>query len=963
MTKTSSNLAPRIPALVLGSLLAFSVDAQKLEIRGRVLGEGGRPLAEVELLLLPQLDLAQLAALQREGQLEPAPAARARSAPDGTFRLLAPEAGFWGLLARHPAHLETMSPLRPLLHDVVLEPVELLPRREVTVHIVASDGTPLSGIAVAGLIQPEAWDQGKNRGWWLRQQHAISDTEGRVRFDVAVGKELSMAALSGGRFGQALIGRDAGDAVLKLDRGLVDVRLLDPANHPLVGATAVLASPFLALSKSDSQGILRLPDLPSGSLLVILRGIATETSRDPAPGSAAASKARTLHLPATETFDFEVIDALSGESLAGAFVWGDAGHQRSDARGHLRLELAPALYPRLHVAANGYLAREIDSAERPPGRREPIRVALLPAVALGGRVLDRDGEPVANAEVKVGRSVARTHGRQRLPPSLQWFEPNQTTTDSAGRFVVSRLPSAIDLRVEAKSKGFAPRRLEIPPLEPGAPTQLVEITLERGIRAFGRMLDEQARPIAGAELSLVSQSISEDDPAAGHQITTNAEGRFTFDDLAAGFATLTAKAAGFAVLKVPGLEIVPAEGPVDLGILVLERGLTLTGRVVDTEGRAIAGARAQIFTPRVATFGGSSWGDFDQEMTTDAEGRFRFETLPESVGLQISAHFLGFGGWGRDDVRPALQSPLLITLEPIVTVNVLVVDRAGNPVAGADIILHRSVGAESRSSRSATNAEGRRLYYEAPGEIVVSARGGPGSAPPRALQLTAGMKQLEVRLELLPAASLTGRVIDKEEEPIVLAPGEAHTLELVLGAGGTIEGKILGLGLAELGSMKAWADNKGFEIAGFVRYDGSYRIEGLSAGLWKPVFETPHLRYEHPEPVTIRGAGDVVEIDLSVGPPLRGRVLLAGKPASHGLALRLTCKDHGLSTDAFSQPDGSFFFGNTASAACELSIRDGRTGLLFEIPIDTRDLNATASRPLIATDPQTGTEVRIELDP
>lgn len=1091
------------------SLLGASADARELEIRGRVLTEGGHPLAEAELLLLPHSDVAKLAALQREGRFEPAPAVRARSAADGTFRLLAPEPGFWKLIARHPAHLDAAAYLIPLIDDTELAPVELPARREMAVRVAAADGSPVAGARVLGRGESAEWTARRERGWWPHHRWGTSGPEGIVRLATTAGEQLSVAAVTGEHLGFAELGAGASAATLVLDRPLSTMRLLDTAGRPVAGATAVLTWPFLDLGTSDEKGQLRLPEPAPGLPLGLLRGIVLE------------ELAQTSKLPAAEPLDFEIIDASSREPLPGALVWSDGGHRRADTRGRVRLELPPGRLTELGVAAPGHLVRTIGKVQRPPGSREPIVVALLPALALSGRVLDPAGEPIAGAELKVGLG-ANVYSSWTWPMQNRATWPGPVTTDAEGRFRISRLAPGIAYRLEVQRNGFAPRQVEVPSLDPATPPAPVEIILDPGIVAFGKVVDELEQPIAGAQIRVSTRPLSTVvDP--GHfpfttvEATTDVDGRFSLRDLSAGLASLFVHAEGFADLTVPGLELSPGKTPADLGVVQLERGVVIEGKVVDGEDRPLAGAEVSLQQPGFAsrmrrwrTRGGLP------ATTTGSDGRFRLEPLSKTALVALHVQHPGFLSRTLEKVHPSIENQLVIVLEPAAVVTALVVDRAGNAVAGAEVTLMQTTSNGSSSQGTRTDDEGRARFEQVPpGEMEISARAEAAAAPRRKLVLAAGGPPVEVRLELLPAATLWGRVVDEEGEPLVgasieawpsevlertmlqngrqayghsiddgrflisgleagrwrvtgsfvnltsvtqevvlregevreieivlegpasktatrvvgqvldgagqpragalvqlvaavdrnevdrvlsavdggfelrasmgssfevvaylpgtgsgrsgpfeLAPGEVRNLDLVLGAGGTITGRLLGLELAELGAVRVSAySNDGRQAEGAVRHDGSYRLESLPAGEWRIIATTPRVQFNLPEPVVLSGDGETVEIDLPLGGtrPLHGRVWVGGKPAA-SITVSLVCQDGGAMTHTTSRSDGSFWL-DVPPAPCQLFTSSPFLDQGIHQVIDGSNLDALGTGPLIATDPQTGTEVRIELDP
>ncbi|MGD9634219.1 MAG: carboxypeptidase regulatory-like domain-containing protein, partial [Pirellulales bacterium] len=119
----------------------------------------------------------------------------------------------------------------------------------------------------------------------------------------------------------------------------------------------------------------------------------------------------------------------------------------------------------------------------------------------------------------------------------------------------------------------------------------------------------------------------------------------------------------------------------------------ITGRVVDTSGKPLAGATVQISTaaPKVgvSVYCPSCYADCGKHATTDADGKFAIQNLDPSLTFRLVAVVEGHraGNSGRIDPlgdKANFQlAPLPSDLDPKQAVRGRIVDQDGKPVIGA----------------------------------------------------------------------------------------------------------------------------------------------------------------------------------------------------------------------------------------------------------------------------------------
>jgi thiol-disulfide isomerase/thioredoxin len=141
-------------------------------------------------------------------------------------------------------------------------------------------------------------------------------------------------------------------------------------------------------------------------------------------------------------------------------------------------------------------------------------------IAVTGRIVDDNGEPLADAVVALCTSGSMTlfHGR----------------TDETGEFTISRAPTSLfrELSLSVRRDGFTgveTRAKRLPEKTDGEPLDFGTIRLSPGHEVRVRVLDPDGRPVLGAWVEPTGSF------AARAEFTpTDAEGRCTFRNLALG---------------------------------------------------------------------------------------------------------------------------------------------------------------------------------------------------------------------------------------------------------------------------------------------------------------------------------------------------------------------------------------------------------------------------------------------
>lgn len=518
---------------------------------GRVTDTAGRPLAGVEVWLVPR-GIDDWGAYYARG-----PAAR--SDREGRFVLSdLPAAGELGLDLCHAGFLPTSEtwpepPAAPV--TLTLETAGRLEGR-----VLGPDGAPVAGAQVEarprrGVSPPE-----NLRPCWRERLHGTTAADGTFVLDGLPAGTWRVGVRAPGLLGSESPPRRlaTGEAVagleIRLSAGAVITgRVLDADGLP--AARTVVASDGRAdrpQTETDGSGSYRLEGVETGP-----RSVSARRGEEQAERTVAA-------VPGENRLDL-VLAPLSSQEVRGA-VLGPEGGPVPGARVFFGTgESSP-------TAADGtFRLRVPDGTYRPWAEKEGYAPGLLaePFVV--------DGAAVAGIEIRLARGAVITGRVLGLPPeelagttvSLEAppFQYRVAVGADGGFRMADVLPGAWKVIVQAGHRSAA-AWVEIPDGETEAD---VTIELAPTHEVAGRVLDPYGAPVTGARVRVFGPN------ARGIGTTTRADGTFLFR-LEDGRYRLWATRDGFyrAVLH----DFVEVEGgPVSGLDLSLLPGIALSGRI------------------------------------------------------------------------------------------------------------------------------------------------------------------------------------------------------------------------------------------------------------------------------------------------------------------------------------------------------------------------------------------------
>ncbi len=288
---------------------------------------------------------------------------------------------------------------------------------------------------------------------------------------------------------------------------------------------------------------------------------------------------------------------------------GTAGTESfTDARGQFQLRVSDAAPVRLSFSKTGYLAFAIDVPTRASSDRDTgLRVRLVPAGAISGRVLDQSGSPLR---------VTVTARRVGSPPST----PLSTSTNDLGEYRFSGLaegPYVVAAQPPSDPVGGNPEARTAPPAVPveAPPTNvragqesgnvdlLIALPSSTAQRVLGSLAPGGASPTAsisgrvigldGAPIAGVSVFTTQGVRPEGWVAQTDAMGRYRIDRLVPGEHIVRARKNGYDTGAF-GQVALRAGQQVSSVDIALSRGGAIAGTIVDEFGEPVEGVTVEV---------------------------------------------------------------------------------------------------------------------------------------------------------------------------------------------------------------------------------------------------------------------------------------------------------------------------------------------------------------------------------
>jgi protocatechuate 3,4-dioxygenase beta subunit len=579
----------RVSALLLIALAAPAVQAQsEATLAGRV-RDGRRPVAGARVRALPEPSWHSL---------EMAARGEAWTDPDGAFRISGLRAGWSYSLVVDSGDF---APSRQLVKAPATRlKVRVRPGAEASGRVVDTDGQPVEGAQV----RLHASRSATNRDDWRDPERFLSlqiltGPDGRFLYRNLAPGGYDLQVLREGlaprliRLEVSARARSVGVGDFRLEPGAVIAgRVTDEEDRPVAGAQVGLTSDTSNPMATDGQkpvetaadGSFRLESLPPGARVVLWvqapgfvrgsgRSVEAPTSY---PVQIALQRDRSLAVRVVDPEKRPVPDAHISRVKVSASYQSVGTLGMTDAEGLFKLEGLDEEEAGVLVQADGFRPTLVRIPVSADGA-EPAEIEIDRGAVLEGRVLDADGNPMAEASVSVHSN-----------PSEPFVGLRPAATDREGRYrLVGVSPGPHDVTVEAP--GMAPKlRASIEIGDSG--DHDLDFRFPAGSEVSGQVVDDAGRPVPRARLTLV--------PDEGDVFETAAryDGTFAIRSVPDGDFRLRVEAPGFAQrqdeLRVSG-------EPVPGLVLSLSPAIPITGRLIGIDLRKARKANVQARSPEL----------------------------------------------------------------------------------------------------------------------------------------------------------------------------------------------------------------------------------------------------------------------------------------------------------------------------------------------------------------------------
>ncbi len=326
----------------------------------------------------------------------------------------------------------------------------------------------------------------------------------------------------------------------------------------------------------------------------------------------------------------------------------------TDERGRFLLETLPTQPIRLKASAEFYFEAWSQAANGESGEQlEGMEIHLAEAVTAYGIVLDEARAPVAGANVEIRDSRWETGVEEA--PFLATIE-----TDADGKFSLILPGGTTRTRLTAGAENYYVTSVRLDEDSIVAPIE-VQLTPIKPIT--GVVVDEGGSAVAGATVALLQARGNMPDPRntpANASAVSDEDGTFelmpNLKSAWGGRFNVYAWDDNHAIGKSQLLQVRESQAgsPTELRI-ILARGFVASGRVLQPDGSAQAGALVhlrKLRNPRrsrlPSTNESQRGGDIVQRTTSASDGSFEFTNLP-SGDYRLEAYHSGLSPVESDD--------------------------------------------------------------------------------------------------------------------------------------------------------------------------------------------------------------------------------------------------------------------------------------------------------------------------
>ncbi|MEN6460944.1 MAG: carboxypeptidase-like regulatory domain-containing protein, partial [Syntrophomonas sp.] len=421
---------------------------------------------------------------------------------------------------------------------------------------------------------------------------------------------------------------------------------------------------------------------------------------------------------------------------------------------------------RIHIHKDGVLTRSIidqtDSKSTSKdinsktvdrsdyGQQNSYRIMEVTGGSISGKVLDENGQTVANAVV-----YAYTQDYDIYVSAY---------TDATGCYTISNLPSAT-YTVTVDAQGWLEEDYPVDvSVTDSQDTGNINFNLKKGGTISGLVLDDNGQAVNNVRVYAYTQ-----DYDIYKSAFTDATGCYTISDLPSGIYTVTVNAEGWLEEDYPGdVSVTDSQDTRNINFN-LKKGGTISGQVLDDNGQAANNIRVNVHSKDYSIY---------ESAYTDATGCYTISDLPSGIYIVT----VDTDGWVKEDypsnvnvTAPENTGNINFSLEKGGSISGQVLDENGQALQNIWISAH-TLDYDFYDSIS-TTATGHYTIPNLPSktyEVTVNADKWVSQDYPSYINVTVLQETGNVNFNLEKGGSISGQVLDGNGQPVNHAWVEAE---------------------------------------------------------------------------------------------------------------------------------------------------------------------------------------------
>ncbi|GMW00401.1 MAG: hypothetical protein AMXMBFR84_15380 [Candidatus Hydrogenedentota bacterium] len=318
-------------------------------------------------------------------------------------------------------------------------------------------------------------------------------------------------------------------------------------------------------------------------------------------------------------------------------------------------DVDPSLLFKLLIVEENYTPQFIENTDPELGpvlaklvARDPER--LKTGHVLRGRVLNPQGKPVAGAVIEPFAIHFENSTRFGGLDGIDAL----AATNAEGVFMITSEKPGVKLSVSVEATGLAKKNF--PELAAGDKTH--DLSLQFGSTVTGKVLNN-GKPVAGVSMGITQTSHASDTFLGEMEVATGSDGTFVFANVPSQFEYTVYSQLSTpiedGVVREKILRIDKENDILDVGVLETQRGHTVTGRIVLSDGAQVPEGTKVMFSRERA---------WDWAMAeVDPQGNFTIKNLPReeySVTCNVPDYHLSEKNYSLD---PLNQNGLMGVIE------------------------------------------------------------------------------------------------------------------------------------------------------------------------------------------------------------------------------------------------------------------------------------------------------------